>query len=104
MWWGRAQWSKMPPTQSEVLSLWRSWQLCIRLLKKQAWRGGINASLLSQQSVNVVLLSASVNVGNVQRRVLVDTGCSMGITHMSCCKVVKGCNQHGHCEWERVAV
>ena len=44
------------------------------------------ASATAWQSVNVALPSAWVSVEGVQRRVLVDTGCSRSIAHVSCCK------------------
>lgn len=56
-------------------------------------RGGVSATLLSWQSVSEVLPSAVVSVEGVQRRVLVDTGCSHSIAHISCCK-----------EWRKSAV
>ncbi|MPC72747.1 hypothetical protein E2C01_067060 [Portunus trituberculatus] len=50
---------------------------------------GISATLFSWQSVSEVLPSAVVRVDGVQRRVLVDTGCSRSIAHVSCCKAWK---------------
>ena len=48
---------------------------------------GVSASLLSQQSVKKVLSSAVLRVGGVQHRVLVDTGCSRCVAHVSCCSM-----------------
>ncbi|KAK8374447.1 hypothetical protein O3P69_012045 [Scylla paramamosain] len=58
-----------------------------RVFGKRARRGDISASLLSWRSVSEVLPSAMVSVEGVHRRVLVDTGCSRSIVHVSCCRV-----------------
>ncbi|MPC49068.1 hypothetical protein E2C01_042859 [Portunus trituberculatus] len=56
---------------------------------KQAWRGGISASLLFQPPLNEVLPSIAVYVDGVKCQALVDIGCSRSIVHVSCCKTWK---------------
>ncbi|MPC78693.1 hypothetical protein E2C01_073187 [Portunus trituberculatus] len=57
--------------------------------RKQAWRGGISASLLSQPPLNEVLPNVIVYVDGVKCRASVDTSCSRSIVHVSCCKTWK---------------
>ena len=53
---------------------------------KRPWRGGVSASLLSEQAVNEALPVADVWLDRNWHRVLVDTGCSRCVAHISCCK------------------
>lgn len=47
-------------------------------------RGDVSAGSLSS-AINVALPVTSVTVDGVKRSVLIDTGCSVSIVHMSCC-------------------
>ena len=53
---------------------------------KRGRRGGVSAILLSHQSVKKVLPSIVMKVNGTWRRVLVDTGCSRSVAHVSCCE------------------
>ena len=69
-----------------MLSLQCSWPLRFGVSGKRGRRGGVSASLLSRQSVKEVLPSVVLEVDGVLRRVLVDTGCSRSVAHVSWCK------------------
>ncbi|XP_066985023.1 uncharacterized protein [Macrobrachium rosenbergii] len=77
--------------KGKVLSVWWNGAHCISLSGKRARRGGISASLLSPNPLSKVLPSTVLSVEGLPCCVLVDTGCSQSIAHVSCCKAWNKC-------------
>ncbi|MPC94876.1 hypothetical protein E2C01_090065 [Portunus trituberculatus] len=72
-------------TWCEVLPLWYPGPHRICIPKKRPWRGGVTASLLSGQRVNETLSVTEVWLDGNWHKVLVDTGTSWHVAHISCC-------------------
>lgn len=56
------------------------------MLGKREWRGGVSASLSSERLVKEALPTTVVTLNGDKHSVLVDTGCSRCVAHVSCCK------------------
>ncbi|KFD47469.1 hypothetical protein M513_11630 [Trichuris suis] len=74
------------PTSSTESWTQGVWNRCFPLPGKRRREVGISASLLPRCPLIEALPTVQLHVDGVQREVLVDTGCSKCVAHVSCCK------------------